>query len=599
MSTFIPLSLAVPMIVAAVMVAIAPLLGRRVVDALAIMTAGTVLAMGAMILFRVLRTPMVYWFGGWGPHNGRAIGICFVADPVSGGLVMLVAALVLGAMVFSWRYFEAIGTLYHALMMIFLAAMVGFIWSGDIFNLFVFFELMSAVAYGLTGYKIEEEAALEGAINFAVTNSIGGLFILMGIGLLYGRAGALNMAQIGRILAGKPPDELVICAFTFITTGFLVKGAMLPFHFWLSDAHAVAPSPVCVLFSGVMVPLGLYGVVRVYWTMFAGVPGFASAVHALVLALGVSTAIVGAVMCFLQRHLKRLLAFSTISHMGLFASGFALLTPDALAGTGIYLIGHGLIKGALFMCSGIVLHKAQSVDEIELALRPVRSPFTMAIYALAALGLAGFPPFCLATGKSLIEEAAQGWQAELVTVVMVATSALTGAAVLRAGGRIFLGWGKVVGEERGAPTERKTEPETQFSFALPPVMLAPAAALIAFALFLGLIPSFPSHAIAASAWAENRAAYAAMVLNGRALNGASALVNPHLSWTSGYISGGFALLIALNALFGAGLPRVVARIVDRAVRVLHDIHSGRIGDYVTWLVVGVAVFGLVLTALVG
>jgi multicomponent Na+:H+ antiporter subunit D len=170
---------------------------------------------------------------------------------------------------------------------------------GDIFNLFVFFELMSVVAYALTGYKIEEESALEGAINFGVTNSVGALFVLLGIALLYGRAGALNMAEIGRRLAAHRLDGLVICAFTFIAAGFLVKAALLPFHFWLSDAHAVAPTPVCVLFSGVMVELGLYAVVRIYWTIFSGIPQFAAAVHGLLLGFGVATAVIGAVMCLL------------------------------------------------------------------------------------------------------------------------------------------------------------------------------------------------------------------------------------------------------------------------------------------------------------
>jgi multicomponent Na+:H+ antiporter subunit D len=419
----------------------------------------------------------------------------------------------------------------------------------------------------------------------------------MGIALLYGRTGALNMAQIGRMLAGHRPDSLVICAFTFIAAGLLVKGAMLPFHFWLSDAHAVAPSPVCVLFSGVMVPLGLYGLVRVYWTMFAGIPGFAPAVHSLILGVGLSTAIVGSVMCLLQRHLKRLLAFSTISHMGLLASGFALLTPSALAGMGIYLIGHGLVKGSLFMCSGIVLYEAESVDELELAHRPVRSPFTMCVYCVAAVGLAGMPPFCTATGKSLIEEAAHGAEAKLIVIVMTLTSAITAAAVLRARGRIFLGWGKIVGEEGGGPTERRTEPEAQFLLGLPPVMLAPAAVLVALTLLLGLIPPFASHAVAASAGAENRAAYPAMVLNGRVAD-VMTPPTPHTLWTSGYLSGGGAILIALYALFGIELPQFIAKIVDPAVKFVNKIHSGRIGDYITWLVVGVAVYGLVLTAVV-
>src|SRR4029079_4599983 len=152
---------------------------------------------------------------------------------------------------------------------------------------------------------------LQGAINFAVTNTLGAYCVLIGIGLFYGRTGALNLAQIGQALAGHKPDGLVGVAFALVACGFLVKGAIVPFHFWLADAHAVAPVPVCVLFSGVMVELGLFGVARVYWTAFGrALEPHAAAVTHMLIWLGVATALVGGVMCVAQRHLKRLLAFS-------------------------------------------------------------------------------------------------------------------------------------------------------------------------------------------------------------------------------------------------------------------------------------------------
>ncbi len=340
------------------------------------------------------------------------------------------------SLTFSWHYFKAAGALYHALMLVFLAGMVGFCLTGDLFNMFVFFELMSVAAYALTGYKIEEEKSLEGALNFAVVNSVGAFLILIGIALLYGRTGALNLAQIGRELTVRPPDGLVLVSFVVIVSGLCVKGALVPFHFWLADAHAVAPTPVCVLFSGVMVELGLYGVARIFWTIYAVPFGpHLGAVGTIFVVAGTISALVGAIMCAGQRHIKRLLAFSTISHMGMILIAMGLMTPWALGGAAIYLVGHGLIKGALFLSSGVLLHRGGSLDEHELRGFGKRLPLTGMMFALAGLGLAGLPPFGAALGKSLIEESASQSGRSWITGVLIAASALTSGAVLRVAGR--------------------------------------------------------------------------------------------------------------------------------------------------------------------
>src|SRR5205807_1837295 len=140
---------------------------------------------------------------------------------------------------------------------LFAAGMAGFALSGDLFNMFVFFELMSVAAYALTAYKVEEEPSLQAAFNFGVSNSIGSFLVLLGLALVYGRTGSLNLAELGHRLAlGHRHDGLVVAAFVLIVCGFLVKAAIVPFHFWLADAYAAAPAPVCVLFAGVMSDLG-------------------------------------------------------------------------------------------------------------------------------------------------------------------------------------------------------------------------------------------------------------------------------------------------------------------------------------------------------
>lgn len=327
-----PIPVALPLLVAALLAALNRLLPRWLASTLAILTSAAVGCVAVSMLVYSRLDPIVYWFGGWVPRRGAALGIGFVIDGPGAMLVLLASILVTASLVFSTRYFDTVGTLFPSLMLIFLAAMSGFSQTGDLFNLFVFFELMSAAAFALCGYKSEEPGPLQGALNFAVTNTVGAFLILSGIGLIYGRTGALNMAQIGRAL-GNRADALTLVALAFIACGFLVKAAIVPFHFWLADAHAVAPAPVCVLFSGVMVELGLYAVTRVYWACFSGIlEPRQGALRNLLLVFGVATALLGAVMCYAQRHLKRMLAFSTISHMGAMLLGVALLAPRGLAG---------------------------------------------------------------------------------------------------------------------------------------------------------------------------------------------------------------------------------------------------------------------------
>ena len=491
MDQLLALAVAVPLLAAAAISAAGPLLGRarRVLDAVAIGVAASVAVMLVIIMVRTGGGDQVYWFAGFRPARGIAIGIDFEVGPLSAGLASLAAVLVTAGMTFSWRYFERVATYYHALMLIFLAGMTGFCLTGDIFDLFVWFEVMGVAAYALTAYRPEERGSLQGALTFSITNSIGAYLSLSGIGLIYGRTGALNMAQIGAYIGRHPPDGLVAVAFLLITAGLLIKSAIVPFHFWLADAHAVAPTPVCVLFSGVMVELGLYGIARVYWSMFGQALGHRAAISHLFLALGVLTAVVGALFCVRERHIKRLLAFSTISHAGVFLAGIALLTPLGLAGAAVYVAAHGLVKAALFLCAGIVLHRLGSVNETWLHGRGRRLRVTGVVFTLAALGLADLPPFGTFLGQGFIDDSAWAHGLPWVTAVFVICTILTGGAVLRVAGGVFYGLGDAPSEDAAmaamaAEETSETESDKQRT---PLTMIIPPALLVACAAALGLI----------------------------------------------------------------------------------------------------------------
>lgn len=593
-----PLPVAIPLLMAAFLAAAGRFIPRRISDALAVLTSATVTAICIRLMQLSVDNPIVYWFGGWFPRKSVAVGISFVIDPIGAGLGALTGLLVTAAFVFSVRYFDALGAMFHVLMLVFLAALCGFGLTGDFFNLFVFFELMSASAFALCGYKSEEPSPLQGAINFGVTNTIGAFLVLTGIALLYGRTGALNLAQMSRGL-GAAHDGLVLVAFTFVVCGFLVKAAVVPFHFWLADAHAVAPTPVCILFSGVMVEAGLYAVARVYGSLFAGplVP-YEARVRALFVGLGVVTALVGGAMCFSQRHLKRLLAFSTISHMGLMVMGFGLGSHGGLSGAAVYALGHGLIKASLFLCVGLLLHRFKTVDELPLRGRGRKLPGLGLLLTLGGLGLAGLPPSGTFLGESSMEEAAEQLGYSWLSWVFAAAAILTGGAVLRAAGRIFLGLGPREEEVPGVGGETSEKPETIGPHKrLPASMMGAAVALMILGWVVAAWPGLRHRADAQAERMRDPAGLAARVLDGVAL-APPTVESPKplgVSAVRGVLVTAGAVLLAALTLFRKSLPttvrRSVAELVEGGLHSLRELHSGHVGDYVAWLTVGVASFG--------
>ncbi|MEU9016859.1 proton-conducting transporter membrane subunit [Actinomadura sp. NPDC048394] len=596
------LTIAVPILAAALLATAGRWLPRLVVDVAAVLAVAAVAALAALTLTRAPHHAQVSWLGGWGPATG--VGIPLVADPFAAGLALITALLTLAALLFSWRFFTEVQAIFHTLMLLFLAAMVAYVYTGDLFDAFVFFELMSVVAFALTGYRSEEPSTVHGALNFGIIQSIGAYLTLAGIALVYARTGQLGLATAGRQLIGTGNghgghgDALVTAAFVLICTGYLVKASAVPFHFWLADAHAVAPTPVCVLFSGIMVPLGVYGIARTYWATFAGlVPLRAIAV------LGAAAALLGAVMCVLQHHIKRLLAYSTVSHVGLLLVGVAAHGPDALAGTAYYLAGHAGVKGALFLAAGALLNRHQTVDEHELRGRGRGMPVTGATFLLGALGLAGMPPSGLFAGHAVTEHAAEelGWW--WFTPLAIAASALTAGAVLRVWLGVFRGTPAEEDPARGARPDAgggHEDPETRPTLRnLPWTMVTPGLVLLAAALLAGLIPGGPVGA--AAAMFTDRDGYAALVLDGRVPHPNSVPADP---WTASGVAGFLATLllaalIAVHAVRRRSSDRTGGGILARAAAAtsarLHALHSGHIGDYAAWLTAGVAVLALLTT----
>ncbi|MBO0810726.1 MAG: NADH dehydrogenase [Microlunatus sp.] len=592
----LPVLILLPVLGASVLLALGRWLPHAVGWGIAL---GTVCAVGtgaALAFVAAGRSRLVDWLGGWQPSRSPGVvGIALVGDRVSIGLILLASSLMAAALIFSWRYFATATHHYCGLLLFFLAGVDGFVLAGDIFTMFVFFELMGVAAYALTGLKVEDPSALQGAINFGIVNSLGAYLSLVGVGLIYAHTGALNLAQLAQLLPHQGRTTVII-GFVLLTSGFLVKAAVVPFHFWLDDAHAVAPTPVCVLFSGVMVELGLYGVARVYQVGFSATA--MSGGHRLFLIMGLLTAALGAVMCLLQRNLKRLLAYSTIAHMGIFLAALASGTAAAVGGMIIYLLGHAAIKSALFLCAGMLLNRFRSVDEFTLRERRTiesgRDGALAVTFAIAALGLAGLPPLGVGLGKSLSEtamaDAGYGW----APYFLITVGALSAGAVLRSGSRIFLGIGAVSDDvEAEAMSGDEELLEIEVGDRVPMTMLVPAIALLACAAAVGLVSGLPATVDQTAAQFLDSRGYV-----GSVLGGAVAPVPVPAGaegWTgSDLLSAGVSVLaaVALGAasLYRDRLPPPFRRGAPllRPARVLHRLHSGRIGDYAVWLLIGLS-----------
>ncbi|GAA0315020.1 hypothetical protein GCM10010302_62760 [Streptomyces polychromogenes] len=610
-----PLTVAWPLLGAVLLAGPGRWLPRTAADALATTWAAAQLALLAVLWSAAGDGRIISWVAAWTPVGGHGVGIVLAADRTGAGLALLAAALVLAALGYAWRYFDepeaerGHGGAFPALLLLFEAGMCGFALTGDLFDAFVFFELMGVAAYALTAYRVEEPRPLQGALAFALTGSVAGYCALLGTGLLYARTGELALARIGEELGARPAGPVAAAAFALIATAMLVKAAAVPFHFWLPDAHSEAPSPVCMLLSGVMVELGLYGLLRVYWTVFSGPGGIpAEAFRTTFLVVGALTALTGGVLCWQQRHLKRMLAHSTVGHMGLFLCATALLTPAGTAGAALYVLGHAGAKAALFAVVGVLLDRFGSVDEHGLYGRGRGLPAAAALTLAGALALAGLPPFGTGLGKAVAEHAAAGAAPWLLPLFLL-VPALTAGAVLRAGLRVFAGAGTPPRQRHAGPetTGSGEEPEVRDPRrGVPHVMLAVPALLLAGSLAVGLLPGIARSVARAAARFCDPAGYAAAVA-GRTAAAPGPPV-PEAGWTAqgvllGLACALLAAALAAAALWGpaltgpaAGAVRAAAgRATGFAVVPLRRLHSGHVGDYVTWLAAGLAALMVVFT----
>jgi proton-translocating NADH-quinone oxidoreductase chain N len=343
-----------------------------------------------------LDEPVVTSIGGFVPP----FSINLFAGPVGVLLSALIALAGLAISVYALAYItQGSTTRYHTLYLLLLVGATGVVLTGDVFNLFVFFEILCISSYALVAY-LGDRAGVESAVKYLIQGALGSGLLLIGIGLLYGMFGTLNMADIAARMGTAEPVPVFI-ALALIVAGLGVEAAMFPLNAWLPDAHSSAPSSISAILSGIAIEVGLYAVVRMVFTVFG-----VSSVLLFLVFLGIATLLIGEMCAFAQRNIKRMLAYSSIGQIGLIVFALAMATSGSVTGGLFQLVSHTLSKALLFLAVGYMIYRSGSMDIASLEGMGERMPLTSLAFTVGAFSLVGLPPFAGFPSKFLIVRAA-------------------------------------------------------------------------------------------------------------------------------------------------------------------------------------------------
>jgi len=354
------------------------------------------LVVSLLLLPRVLENPVIVSIGGWQPP----FGINLVAGPAGALFSAIIAFVGLLVSVYALDYIKEGATeKYHMLYLLLLTGATGVVLTGDIFNLFVFFEILCISSYSLVAY-LRDKASIESAVKYLIQGAVGSSLLLIGIGLLYGLFGTLNMADIAQNIRSVSPISVFV-PMVLIVAGLGVEAAIFPLNAWLPDAHSSAPSSISAILSGIAIEVGLYAVARVIFTIFG-----AQSFLPFLAFLGILTLLVGEMCAFSQNNLKRMLAYSSIGQIGLILFALAIATSYGVTGGLFQLISHTLSKALLFLTAGYMIYRAGSMEISALEGMGKKMPLTCLAFTIGAFSLVGLPPFIGFPSKFLVVRAA-------------------------------------------------------------------------------------------------------------------------------------------------------------------------------------------------
>ena len=444
--------------------------------------------------------------GGW----PAPFGITLVADLFSAIMVLVAALIGFAVAVYSPASVdvrrESFGyyPLYHILLM----GVCGAFLTGDIFNLYVWFEVMLIASFVLLALG-GERAQLEGAIKYVTLNLVSSALFLTAVGILYGVAGTLNMADLALNLHRTAQPGMVTTLAILFFVAFGIKAAVFPLFFWLPASYHTPPVAVSAIFAGLLTKVGVYAMIRVFTLLFIQEPGYT---HRLILLVAGLTMIAGVLGALAQTDFRRALAFQHISHVGYMMMGLGLFTGPALAGSVFYIIHHIIVKTNLFLMTGVTQRLKGTFDLRKLGGLYRASPGVALLFFIPAFSLAGVPPLSGFFAKLALFKAGLDAKEYAIVAAALGVGLLTLLVMARIWTEAF--WKPAPETSASGAEEIQGAATTNFRGLRP--LLAPIILLAVLTVIVGLVAE-PVFALATRAAQQlmNPAEYIQAVLGGR------------------------------------------------------------------------------------
>lgn len=380
--------------------------------------------------------PVVAELGGW----PAPMGIVLVADRLSALLLLISTLVTLAVLVYAIDQRiadygrETASTTFHPIFLLLSTGVSLAYLTGDLFTLFVAFEVMLASSYVLITRRTSA-ARIRSGMTYVIVSLTSSLLFLTAVGLVYAATGTVNLADLAGRVDQLPPGLVTVLALLLVVV-FGIKAAMVPLHFWLPDSYPNAPAPVTALFAGLLTKVGIYALLRTQTLVFGQ-----DQPSALLLVIAAVTMVVGALGAVAQDDLNRLLSFLLVSHIGFMLFGLAVHTPDGFAGTALYVVHHITVQATLFLVSGLITRRTGTVSIRQMGGLARTAPRLAVLFAIPAATLSGLPPTSGFVAKlALLRAGADAGPAGgIVAGVVVLASLLTLYAVTRVWVRVF--WG--------------------------------------------------------------------------------------------------------------------------------------------------------------